>query len=228
MPRDFCRTSPDRFLLFTSALAMHGVTSMAGVRAEAKGASFPRLAFRNVLLSQGRPHSEKRDCHDRWCHVSGDLPRSRLNSARSISARSQKRLRSKDRHPRQLQCCCFRSWCARPKVRASCSLNIQTLAAYMRSRRVTIFFVTSRVSMSTADRVGWDVWVGSSVDERTNSHAISMRLEIQLPQGQSVGCHSRGSLRRISSGLLHSSNSYCRAPRYARVGLGSGVCLMCI
>ena len=83
----------------------------------------------------------------------------------------------------------------------------------MRSRRVT---------KSTADRVGWDVWVGSSVDERTiNTHAITMRLEFWLPQGKSVGCYSRGSLRRISSRLLHFSNLHCRAPRYARAGLGA-------
>ena len=28
--------------------------------------------------------------------------------------------------------------------------------------------------------------------------------------------------------LLHFSNSYCRAPRYARAGFGGGICLMFI
>jgi len=40
--------------------------------------------------------------------------------------------------------------------------------------------------------------------------------------------HGRPSLLSQQSLLLHFSNSYCLAPRYARAGFGSGICLMFI
>jgi hypothetical protein len=66
---------------------------MVGVRAGVEVAASPG-SLSGPCINEPRPHrppiySEKRDCHSRWRHASGDLLRSGLCVARSISARRE-------------------------------------------------------------------------------------------------------------------------------------------